>query len=65
MEILLHAQLKFPKEPAIPYKLACYHCQLGQLAKAKDYLKQAFEIDPNWRRAVLEDEDLTPLWDSL
>jgi hypothetical protein len=35
------------------------------MEKAKRYLKQAFEIDLNWRKAAFEDEDLKPLWDSL
>jgi len=65
MEILLNAEVKFPREPAIPYNLACYYCQLGEIEKAKRYLEKAFEIDLNWRMAALEDEDLRPLWDSL
>ena len=65
MEILLNAAAKFPKEAAISYNLACYYCQRGEIENAKRYLRQAFEIDPNWRKAALEDEDLKPLWDSL
>ena len=65
MEILLNAVAKFPKEAAIPYNLACYYCQLGEIENAKRYLKRAFEIDLKWRTAALEDEDLKPLWDSL
>ena len=65
MAILLDAQPKFPKEAAIPYNLACYYCQLGEIESAKRYLRQALEIDLNWRKAALEDEDLKPLWDSL
>jgi len=65
MEILIDAEAKFPREPAIPYNLACYCCQLGEMETAKRYLKKAFEIDLNWRMAALEDEDLRPLWDSL
>ena len=65
MEILLNAVAKFPKEAAIRYNLACYHCQRGEIENAKTYLKQAFEIDLSWRKAALEDDDLKPLWDSL
>ena len=65
MEILLDAEAKFPREAAIPYNLACYYCQLGEMEKAKRYLKEAFEIDLNWRKAALDDEDLRPFWDSL
>ena len=42
-----------------------YSCQVGEIENAKNYLKKAFEIDPNWRLQALEDEDLKPLWDSL
>lgn len=65
IEILLNAEAKFPKEPAIKYNLACYSCQTGDIKAAKNYLKKAFEIDLNWRVAALEDEDLKPLWESL
>jgi hypothetical protein len=64
-EVLLNAEPKFPKEPAIKYNLACYFCQTGDIKTAKSYLKQAFEIDLNWRVAALEDADLRPIWDSI
>ena len=60
-----NALSKFPQESLIYYNLACYDCRLGQIASAKQYLKQAFRIDPNWRLEALEDEDLKPLWDYL
>ncbi len=64
-EILLNAESKFPKEAVIPYNLACYECQLGNLESAKKYLKQAFTIDSSWRIAALDDSDLQPLWNDL
>ena len=64
-EVLLDAEPKFPKEPAIKYNLACYFCQTGDIKTAKDYLQKAFEIDLSLRVAALEDEDLKPLWESL
>ena len=64
-EILLKAESKFPKEAIIKYNLACYCCQLGEIEKAKNYLKKAFDIDSTWRLQALDDEDLRPLWDSL
>ena len=64
-EILLNAESKFPKEAIISYNLACYECQLGEIKKAKNYLKKAFELDSNWRIAALDDEDLKPLWNTL
>ena len=65
MEILLNAEAKFPKEPAIKYNLACYFCQTGDIQAAKSYLKKAFRIDLNWRVAALKDEDLELLWESI
>jgi tetratricopeptide (TPR) repeat protein len=64
-KILLSAVSRFPKEAVILFNLACYECQLGRLDVAKDYLKKVFEIDPSWRRAALDDEDLRPLWDAM
>jgi tetratricopeptide (TPR) repeat protein len=64
-EILLNAETKFPKEAIIKYNLACYFCQMGDTENAKNYLKQAFEIDSSWRLKALDDEDLRPLWNSL
>ena len=64
-KILLNAESKFPKDAAIKYNLACYFCQTGDIKAAKNYLRNVFEIDLNWRVAALEDEDLKPLWESL
>jgi hypothetical protein len=61
----LNAESKFRKEAIIKYNLACYCCQLGEIEKAKNYLKKAFDIDSTWRLQALDDEDLRPLWDSL
>jgi tetratricopeptide (TPR) repeat protein len=63
--ILINALPKFPREAIIYYNLACYECQSNRLDSAKQYLKQAFRIDPSWRWQALEDEDLKPLWDYL
>jgi tetratricopeptide (TPR) repeat protein len=63
--ILINALPKFPREGIIYYNLACYECQLAQIPSAKQYLKQTFRLDPNWRLQALEDEDLKPLWDYL
>jgi len=51
---------KFSGEAIIYYNLACYECQSNKIESAKQYLKQAFRIDPNWRL-----EALKPLWDYL
>jgi predicted Zn-dependent protease len=64
-EILLNAERTFPKEASIKYNLACYECQLGNLGDARNYLKQAFKNDLNWRKIALDDIDLMPLWEAL
>ena len=64
-EVLLNAEPKFPKEPAIKYNLACYFCQTGDIKTARSYLKKAFEINSSWRLNALNDEDLKPMWNSL
>ena len=63
--ILLRSVARFSKEGVIYFNLACYDCQLGLIASAKDYLKRAFEIEPEWRAAALDDEDLALLWNTL
>src|SRR6478672_7910921 len=64
-DILINALPKFPRQAIIYYNLACYDCQSNRIESAKQYLRQAFRIDPNWRLQALEDEDLKPLWDYL
>jgi tetratricopeptide (TPR) repeat protein len=64
-EILLASVDKFPQEAAILFSLACYDCQLNDLASAKEYLSRAFQIDKRWRIQALDEEELKPLWDSL
>jgi len=63
--ILINSLPKFPQESIIYYNLACYECQSNRIDSAKQYLKQAFRLDSNWRLEALEDEDLKPLWDYL
>ena len=67
--VLLEARQKFPHEWMIPYNLACYACQLGQLPGAQDWLEKALEAGDakQVKLMALEDPDLEPLWagDSL
>ena len=64
---LLPALRRFPKNPLIPFNLACYEAQLGHLEAAWRYLQQAMRV--GGRRAIrpmaLADEDLAPLWERL
>ena len=63
--ILLDAVEKHPDEAMIRYNLACYECQLGELDAAKEYLDQAFSLEPKCRTIAREDSDLEALWREL
>ncbi len=64
---LLEAAAKFPTEPIIPYNLACYACQSGELDQARKFLRLALEIGD--RKELLKmasmDGDLKSLWKEL
>jgi tetratricopeptide (TPR) repeat protein len=64
---LLRVVDKFPISATIRYNLACYECQLGRLAQAKDWLGKAFEIGDakQMKLAALDDPDLEPLWKQI
>ncbi len=64
-DILLAAMVRFPKEGAISFNLACYAAQSGDLDDARDCLRRAFGLDPGLRIKALDDPDLKPLWGSL
>ena len=55
---------KFPADPTIPYNLACYTAQLGDLVAAGDWLAQAMRLgnQKEIRLQAIEDSDLAPLW---
>jgi tetratricopeptide (TPR) repeat protein len=63
-DLLLPALKKFPKNETIPYNLACYECQSGNLAEARRWLLQAMKLrKPAAVKAqALADPDLKPLW---
>lgn len=67
LECLLPAAAQFPDEPIIPYNLACYACQLGEVARAKDWLRQAAKLRGREviRQMAKNDSDLAPLSDFL
>ena len=66
-EALLPAYDKFPKEPTIPFNLACYACQMRQLDTAREWLQRAIAIGGKEKiqRMALKDSDLEPLWDEI
>ncbi|MSU34582.1 MAG: tetratricopeptide repeat protein [Pedosphaera sp.] len=66
-ECLIPADALFPKEPIIPYNLACYSAQLGKLDEAWLWFETAVKRGrpEDLRTMALRDEDLRPLWPRL
>ena len=62
-ELLLPAAELFPKEPVIPYNLACYACQMGKTKEARRWLRQAVRVGNAEviKKMALEDTDLEPM----
>ncbi len=63
-DLLQPALKRFPKNETIPYNLACYECQLGNLDEARDWLRRTMKLkNPAELKAqALDDLDLKPLW---
>jgi len=50
----------------MPYTLACYCAQLGELEESAEWFKKAMAIDTKAvQKIALDDPDLKPLWDSM
>ena len=70
-DLLLPALKRFPKEMTIPYNLACYTSQLGDLAAARQWFQKVLALGKTSTEklerlhAALEDPDLKPLWPEL
>ncbi|MFO1458988.1 MAG: tetratricopeptide repeat protein [Verrucomicrobiota bacterium] len=61
--MLLPMAPQFPEESIIPYNLACYACQMGNLELAQDWLQRAAKLRPKneIKAMALSDPDLAPL----
>jgi predicted Zn-dependent protease len=66
-ELLLSTADKFPKESIIPYNLACYACQLGDLVVARNWLQRAVKLrgKEEIKSMALQDSDLASLKDYI
>jgi uncharacterized protein HemY len=62
-DLLLPAADRFPTNSIVPYNLACYACQLGDLPAARAWLRRTAELKgtTELQRMVLDDPDLEPL----
>ncbi len=54
---------RFPTDSTIPYNLACYACQLGDLGVAREWLRRAIKLrgKSEIKAMAAEDSDLQPL----
>ncbi|MBX3731331.1 MAG: tetratricopeptide repeat protein [Verrucomicrobiae bacterium] len=61
--LLLPMASRFPEDSVIPYNLACYACQLGELKAAQQWLERAARMRPRKeiKGMALSDPDLAPL----
>jgi predicted Zn-dependent protease len=66
-DALFPAMEKFPKNPIIPYNLACYACQMQQPDKARVLITRAMAIGgrDQIKRMALNDSDLKPIWKEI
>lgn len=66
-KLLLSVADRFANEAVIPYNLACFSCQLGQLAEACKWLLKAFDIEKTVQLKLMAlcDPDLKPLWEKI
>jgi Flp pilus assembly protein TadD len=66
-EVLLEAHARFPEEAVIPYNLACYAAQLGEIEDARRWLDTARQRGgtPLIRDMALADSDLLPLREEI
>lgn len=66
-EVLRPAFDKFPQDATIPYNLACYACQLGNLDEARHWLSEALKrgTKRKLKTMALADTDLEELWDEI
>jgi len=70
-DLLLPALKRFPKETTIPYNLACYTSQLGDLPAARKWFQRVLTLGKSPAEklhrlsAALDDADLKQLWPEL
>lgn len=70
-DLLSEVAGQFPRDPFIPYALACYSCQMGRIDRALEWLAHALDIAEaqgtrrHWRLIALGEGDLEPIWPEL
>jgi len=64
---LLKVVQEFPISATMLYNLACYECQLNNLAEARRWLDRAFRVGnrKQMKASAVQDPDLEPLWKEI
>ena len=64
---LLPAAKKFLEEPIVPYNLACYACQLGDMESARRWFDEAVKRGgkQKMKAMALDDPDLAPMKEEI
>jgi len=62
-DALLPVAKRFPKDETIPYNLACYACQLGDLGVAREWIQRTIKLrsKAEVKAMAVGDTDLKPL----
>ena len=61
--ILLRERELHHDNAVIEFNLACYASVAGRFEQAKARLKRAIELDKQFQKLAIDDEDRRPLWD--
>ena len=66
-EALRPAYNRFPRQPIIPFNLACYSCQMRRLEEARSWLVRAAQIGgkKDIKQMALGEPDLEALWEEI
>ena len=65
-DLLMAGATQFPRDWLMQYNLACYCCQLGETARAQQFLEQACKLGDakQIKEMAAEDTDLRKLWEA-
>jgi predicted Zn-dependent protease len=66
-DALRPASDRFPRQPIIPFNLACYSCQMHRLEEARFWLARAVQIGgkQDIKPMALAEPDLRALWEEI
>jgi tetratricopeptide (TPR) repeat protein len=58
---------RFPRQPIIPFNLACYSCQMRRLEEARSWLARAAQVGgkKDIKQMALAEPDLEALWEEI